>query len=277
MAAPKGTYGQPMQKAQRLMKDLTKKEDGLSQLAAVSQSPHLPNGTSLAPIKIKAGKLLRITTFTASGVWKKRSDVGYIIVELLGGGGGGGGSRGAADYAAAGAPGAGGGGCIKYILATSLGATEAVSIGAGGTAGTNTPTDGSIGGASSFGAFCSASGGEGGRAQNISAPTISGPTALGGIGTGGDVNFRGDSGFPVNGPYQNFPGQSNPGANGALPIGGAGARGNQGTLTTSAFSGISADANTGGGGSGGVSAYAATSPQVGGNGGSGLCVVYEYS
>ena len=234
-------------------------------------------GQATAAVASTSGRWLRTTVFTANGNWNNMFDASYIVVYLLGGGGGGGGSRGAADYAAAGAPGAGGGGCIKYILATSLGATEAVSIGAGGTAGTNTPTDGSIGGASSFGAFCSASGGEGGRAQNISAPTISGPTALGGIGTGGDVNFRGDSGFPVNGPYQNFPGQSNPGANGALPIGGAGARGNQGTLTTSAFSGISADANTGGGGSGGVSAYAAASPQAGGNGGSGLCVVYEFA
>lgn len=276
MAAPKGTYGQPMQKAQRLMKDLTKKEDGLSQLAAVSQSPHLPNGTSLAPVKIKAGKLLRITSFTASGTWVKRSDVGYIIVELLGGGGGGGGSQGIANFSCGGASGAGGGGCSKYILASALGATEAVSIGAAGVGGLSTPTSGSQGGTTSFGAHCSASGGEGGFYTITSASGFTGFTALGGVGMGGDINFRGSPGFNVGTQYGSYC-SSAPGGNGALPIGGPGARGYNIKNITDASAGDNADANSGGGGGGGVSAYGAASNQSGGTGGSGLCVVYEYS
>lgn len=43
----------------------------------------------MAMVNSGSGKLLRITTFTASGTWTKKDDVGSIEVELVGGGSGG--------------------------------------------------------------------------------------------------------------------------------------------------------------------------------------------
>ena len=225
-----------------------------------------------------SGRLLRITTLTTSGNWVKQNDVRYIVVELLGGGGGGGGAKSESgpSYGSAGASGAGGGGCRKYILATSLGATEAVSIGAGGTAGASTPTDGSTGGTSYFGAFCSASGGQGGQACIINSPTTAGSAAQGGIGTGGDVNWRGGSGFQICSIYSCIS-PSFPGGNGAMPIGGSGAMGQMNKVIADSFTGLNADANSGGGGSGGLCKYSTNDTRAGGTGGSGLCVVYEFS
>ena len=223
-----------------------------------------------------SGRFLRMTVFAANGTWNNMFDASYIVVYLLGGGGGGGGSQGVANFSCSGASGAGGGGCSKYILATALGATEAVSIGAGGTAGASTPTSGSQGGTTSFGTHCSASGGEGGFYTIVSASGFTGFTALGGVGMGGDINFRGSPGFSVGTQYGSYC-SSAPAGNGALPIGGPGARGYNIKNITDASDGDDATANSGGGGGGGVSAYSAASNRSGGDGGSGLCVVYEYS
>ncbi len=221
-------------------------------------------------------RLLRIATLTTSGNWVKQKDVGYIIVDLLGGGGGGGGSQGVANFSCNAASGAGGGGCRKKIMATALADSEAITIGIGGTGGLSTPTSGSQGGTTSFGTHCSASGGEGGFYTISASSGVTGFTALGGVGMGGDINFRGSPGFNVGTQYGSYC-SSAPAGNGALPIGGPGARGYNLKNITDASDGDDATANSGGGGGGGVSAYSAASNRSGGDGGSGLCVVYEYS
>lgn len=233
-------------------------------------------GQATTAVASTSGRWLRTTVFTANGTWNNMFDASYIVVHLLGAGGGGGGSQGQANFSCGGASGAGGGGCSKYILASSLGATEAVSIGAAGVGGLSTPTSGSQGGTTSFGAHCSASGGEGGFYTITSASGFTGFTALGGVGMGGDINFRGSPGFNVGTQYGSYC-SSAPGGNGALPIGGPGARGYNIKNITDASAGDNAAANSGGGGGGGVSAYSAASNQSGGNGGSGLCVVYEFA
>jgi hypothetical protein len=96
------------------------------------------------------------------------------------GGGGGGGTRGNSGDSCS--PGAGGGAAIKWIAAGSIGATETVTIGAGG-AGASGSGDGSDGGNSLFGAHCTGGGGGGGKG--------SATPSIGGIGTSGDLNFRG--------------------------------------------------------------------------------------
>ncbi len=165
---------------------------------------------------------------------------------------------------------------MKNINAAALGDTETVTIGLGGMGGSNTPASGGMGGTTSFGAHCSASGGEGGVYTIGSSAGVTGPTALGGIGTGGDINFRGTPGSTSGTQYGSVA-HSKPGGGGAIPVGGPGARGYNCKNASDASSGLAADANSGGGGSGGMSAYGATSLQSGGNGGSGLCVVYEFS
>lgn len=237
--------------------------------------PQGGQATAAAPTS-STGRWLRTTVFTSNGTWTKIGDASYIVVHLLGAGGGGGAAQSDSNYGAGGASGAGGGGCIKYILATALGATEAVSIGAGGSAGTSALTDGSTGGTSSFGAFCSASGGEGGRYAIHGDASVIGPAALGGIGTGGDVNFRGGAGSAISGTSSSHA-QGNPGGSGAHPIGSSGAPGILQKASPVSTNGVAANANSGGGGSGGVSAFNSGTKQAGGNGGSGLCVVYEFA
>lgn len=144
-----------------------------------------------APIVLNnTGRLLRTNFYTASTTWTKQADVGYVIVKVIGGGGGSGGVNNGSSGA-----GASGGCAIKKILAASLGATETVTCGAGGTAGAgaSNPSSGGAGGTSSFGAHCSATGGGGGAWAKSGVGGAPGPAA-GGAGSGGDVNIDGSGG-----------------------------------------------------------------------------------
>lgn len=101
--------------------------------------------------------------FTAGGTWTKRAGVKYVRVRVQAGGGAGGGcaATGAGDGAVGGG-GEAGAYSESFFAASSLGATVAVTVGAGGTAVTN--GTGNTGGTSSFGAHVSATGGAGGSA-----------------------------------------------------------------------------------------------------------------
>jgi len=118
----------------------------------------------------------------------------YVDVEVVGGGGGSGGVPSPPLGSAACSGGGGGGGYArKTYPASSLGASVAINVGAGGTAGTTAPTDGGDGGDSNFG-FLTGNGGLGG-AKGVSSST----EALtaggdGGTGSGGDINVSGDDG-----------------------------------------------------------------------------------
>jgi len=114
-----------------------------------------------------------VETFTTSGTWTKDAGLKYVVVELVGGGGGGGDDPG--DNADGGCA---GGFSRKTILASNLGATETVTIGAGGL-----HESGQGGGTTSFGTHCQATGG-----------AYSNDTNGGGVGSGGDLNFKGEAG-----------------------------------------------------------------------------------
>lgn len=116
--------------------------------------------------------------------WTKPAGLKYVIVEVQAGGGGGGGST---VSNRRGGGGGGGGYSKKCILDSSLGATETVTTGAGGTG--SASTTGGTGGTSSFGSHCSATGGAGGECDSS---TSAG--GAGGTGSGGDVNLSGQSG-----------------------------------------------------------------------------------
>lgn len=74
--------------------------------------------------------------------------------------------------------GGGGGGCEKTILSAELSSAETVTSGVAGITSAN-------GGTSSFGSHCSATGGQ----------SAGSGVALGGVGTGGDINVSGQNGF----------------------------------------------------------------------------------
>lgn len=114
--------------------------------------------------------------------WTKPTGLKYVIVEVQGAGGAGGGSNNSTNHSN-GCGGGGGGYSRKLIAVASLGATETVTIGAGGT-GVSVGT-GNTGATSSFGSHCSATGGTGGGLSTIGA---------GGIGSSGDINITGGGG-----------------------------------------------------------------------------------
>lgn len=143
--------------------------------------------------------------FTSSGTFTVPAGVTAVKVTLMGGGGGGGSASTTQGYQAAGGGGGGGGTSIAYVTGLTAGGTVSVTVGGGG--GSNT-----AGGTSSFGAYCSATGGgAGGSAGNQG----NGAGGSGGTGSGGSFNFSGFAGG--GGDYGN--GSSGSGASSVNPAG----------------------------------------------------------
>lgn len=203
------------------------------------------------------------TSGTQSGVhtvnrhWLKPAGLTFVEVEVVGGGGGGGG----ADNSTAGGGGGGGGGYSKKrVQAASLGSTETVTVGKGGTGGSNTGGNGTAGGTTSFGSHLQATGGGLGTGDNSGAAVDGG---AGGVGSSGDVNLGGSGGTGGIG----LTGAGFGGAGGSSFYGGGGG----GRIGSN--SGV-AGSNYGGGGGGGASN--STTGMVGGNGAQGFVIVTEY-
>jgi hypothetical protein len=186
--------------------------------------------------------------FDASGTWSKPASGTFVLVECWAGGGSGG-------RASDGGGGGGGGGAYTSFTSslTALGATETVTIGAGGAAKSGTNQIGDVGGTTTFGSVISAYGGSGGKIGNG-----------GGGGGGGAFSAGGTTGTTTSGMAGGGPGGGAGGApntpNDATSLGGGGSgSGNQNTT------GVGGKAyNGGGGGAGGGSNMTATYPSKGG-------------
>lgn len=115
------------------------------------------DGSNWGPLGAGAGSF-DVQTFTSSGTWTKPAGTTFVMVELIAGGGGG-----ANQTASGSAAGGAGGEYVSYIfLAADLGATETVTIGAGGLGGANGGNNnGSVGGDTTFGSHATAKGGNG--------------------------------------------------------------------------------------------------------------------
>lgn len=229
--------------------------------------------TAVSGNTITAAKPADQQVFTSSGTWTKPSGFGakaYVLIECWGGGGGGSRSN------ALGGLSGGGGGAYKYrrILLSSLGATETVTIGAGGTGRTGSTGSGTNGGDTTFGSWVAAYGGSGGLTSGTS-------PGGGSFVPAGQQIFSGklDAVLPYDGGS---------GANGGTPAaapgnavyggagGGGAASGVAMTGGTSQFGGSGGNAGNpptagaqpggGGGGGGGTNIDGA-------NGGAGKCVV----
>jgi hypothetical protein len=143
-----------------------------------------------------AGGFSDMQVFTSTGTWTNPGNITKVKVTVVGGGG------------AGGAPGntcggGGGGGTAIEVIPFPSGTNVPVTVGAGSA---NT-----TGGTSSFGPYCSATGGATG-----------GGGALGGVGTGGQLNIAGGTGSKGGLNQAGTSNQSGPGGNSYLGAGGLG-------------------------------------------------------
>ena len=216
------------------------------------------------------GRLLNVQTFTASGTYTPSSPlVTSVIVEVLGGGGAGGGALATSTgQFSIGGGGAGGAYCKSRYTSGFSGQT--VTIGAGGTAVAG--ATGGAGGASSFGALMTASGGVGGIPGTVTASGNSvfvqpngGRTAA----TGGNL-INTSQPVPIFGWGNNPSGfvAGNGGSNTAFGTGGGGQVG---------ATGVGGAGQGNGAGGGGAGANASAASQTGGAGTGGIVFVWEYA
>lgn len=141
-------------------------------------------GTTVAYLLNPAQLLVGATTaITSSATFTVPAGVTLLRkVRVWGAGGGGGGANGTGSSGSGG----GAGGYGEFALAVTPGQTIAVTIGVGGNAGGNV-SNGVAGGTTSFGSFCSCTGGGGG--------TGSAGGSAGSPGTPGTATFSGVTGF----------------------------------------------------------------------------------
>jgi hypothetical protein len=227
------------------------------------------NGTtwqSTAPASTYVGA--RGQVFTSSGTFTVPTGITAAKVTVIGGGGSGGDVTGTGSAAGGGG---GGGVAIEFVTGLTPGGTVTVTV--GGVAGT-----------SSFGAFCSATGGA--TAASVSAGGAAGAAGAGGAGSGGDINISGGAGSAGNVTGTNGAG-SGGGSSGlsaaitaiaidnstAVSFPGLGYLGGVGGIGTP--SGGNGTAATGFG-NGGGGAYADTATDRTGGAGSGGIVVVEF-
>lgn len=217
--------------------------------AYVTQGVQFSDGTVLGTASAADnGGLINIKTYSAAGAftWYKPVGCSTVLVKVVGGGGG------ATGYCESG----GGGGYSEKVVDVTGVNSVAVTVGGGGTTVGYYNAAGD-GGTSSFGGYCSASGGYG---ANRNASHSGGH---GGVGSGGGINLYGSTGTGHANSSNHYPG----GQGGSSYFGGSGTV-NRDTTSTKLYSG-----SPGAGGPG-----ARTNDGSGGasTGEAGVVVVYAY-
>jgi hypothetical protein len=205
--------------------------------------------------------LQSMQVFTSSGTWTKPAGINKIKVYVTGAGGGGGGGE--PNWNNGG--GGGGGGTAIEIIDVSAVSSVSVTVGTGGSGGA-AQTNGSAGGSSSFGSYCSATGGGGGRFANGAGYTY--VLGTGGTATGGNLNIRGGEGGSTGGG--NAADEPNSGGKGGASFWGDGGPAGQ-NINGTGRTAIVYGTGGGGGDDNNGSSYA------GGSGMSGIVVVEEYA
>jgi len=177
------------------------------------------DGSGLTGISAGGG-FSNMDIITASGTWTNPGSVTKVKVTVVGGGGAGASAYGAPGGVSNGGGGGAGGHAIEYITIPT--SPVPVTIGAGGTTAPYpypSPWVGTPGSTSSFGAYCSATGGI--RGTNSTPGTTEGIGGDGGTGSGGLLNFTGRPGHPgYMGVGPTPAGLSNMGAGGVSIFGG---------------------------------------------------------
>lgn len=145
------------------------------------------DGTQFQTAGTSLGRLLNIQTFTANGTYTPTPGMQTCVIYCQGGGGAGGGTTATdATHVSLGAPGNTGSFAAGRFTAATIGASQAVTVGAGGT-----PVLSGIGGnggSSSVGAVIIAPGGVGGQTiASTVAPASIGNSTLGAAPTGANL------------------------------------------------------------------------------------------
>lgn len=207
--------------------------------------------------------LRQIVTFTSSGTFTKASYpwLRAVRVRLVGGGGGGSGNADGSGTNNIGGAGGGGGGYAEDIIAaSSLAASETVTVGAGGAGAQGT---GSAGGATSFGTHVVAGSGQGAALET---------GGDGGAGTTGGILISGEHGdSTVDIDLTGVSAEGTPGGNGGRSMLGMGG---PGAVAKAANSNGGIGLGPGGGGGGG---YRRSTAVSGGDGADGVVIVELYA
>ena len=238
-----------------------KLDTNISVPGTVTATSFSGDGSSLTGI---AGGFSNMDVFTSPGTWTNPGTVTKVKVTVLGAGGGGG-STSTVNFTASG----GGAGGLSYDIVSSPTPISpvAVTVGSGGSAG-------SAGGTSSFGAYCSATGGGGGSSSPSPQPRVATlPYSQSGLGSGGLLNtYQEDGGTDVINISNTYTGS---GGNSIFGKGGAG-------KYVSTPGGIPAPEKAGrpgqgygSGGSGGTNGNTPAPAGIGGTGAPGIVIV-EY-
>lgn len=214
-----------------------------------------------------------VQVFTSSGTYTPSTGTTRVIAIVTGGGGGGGGIDLADIQAAAGGGGGGSGGtAIEVLSSATIGASQTVTIGAGGAAGAATGASGGTGGTTSIGALLSATGGTGGTGFATGVTQESNAIGgTGGAGSGGDLNLTGSAGgfgFTYDASVRNVVG----GVGAPSFLGGGGPA----AATTDNPGTVAGSAGANGGGGGGAAVLNTTTGAAGGAGGAGVAIVLEF-
>jgi hypothetical protein len=154
------------------------------------------DGTMTWTTLVAGGGFSSMQVFTSPGTWTNPGNITKVKVTVVGGGGAGGDPGNTCG-------GGGGGGTAIEVIPFPSGTNVTVTRGAGSNTGT--------GGTSSFGPYCSATGGATG-----------GNGGLGGIGSGGQLNIAGGTGSKGGLDLNGTANQSGPGGNSYLGAGGLG-------------------------------------------------------
>jgi hypothetical protein len=210
------------------------------------------NGSTWTSAAAPAGGFSNIEVFASSGTFTVPAGVTKAKVTVVGGGGNGSAASTNAQQVATGRGRGGGGGGAAIEVVTGLTPAGTVTVTVGGVAGT-----------SSFGAFCSATGG----ATAVGTADIdSNSYAEGGLGSGGNLNIRGGGGNATDN-------STALGGNGGSSIFGGGGSGAQRLNASGGTAGAAGGAYGGGGGGG--ACLGTNANGAGGAGASGVVIV-EY-
>jgi hypothetical protein len=150
------------------------------------------DGTMTWTTLAAGGGFSNIQVFNSSGTWTNPGNIEKVKVTVVGAGG----SGGSSSFVGVASWGGGAGGTAIEVISFPSATNVPVTVGAGGAPKTNVfsnntnGVNGDPGGTSSFGAYCSATGGQGGWGS----PRNTNPTSnsAGGSGSGGNINITGE-------------------------------------------------------------------------------------